>query len=176
MFLKTWRSQLKLKEMILLSVLLLILLGNITDMVEDYDQEGLGFYFFVQVLTISLSIAGLYLLSKVLIHSYGEISSLTSKVEATENSLQKSSMKLKALAKDYNSQILEQFALWKLTPSEKEVALLLLKGLSLKAIAESRNRSAKTVRQQASTIYQKSSVAGRHEFSAWFFDDILKND
>jgi DNA-binding NarL/FixJ family response regulator len=40
-------------------------------------------------------------------------------------------------------------------------------------MAEVRNTKEKTIRQQASTIYRKSNVAGRHEFSAWFFEDML---
>ncbi|HHJ13638.1 MAG TPA: DNA-binding response regulator [Gammaproteobacteria bacterium] len=66
-----------------------------------------------------------------------------------------------------------QFAEWGLTGSEREVGWLLLKGLSLKEIALVRNTQEKTVRQQASAIYRKSGVAGRHAFSAWFIEDIL---
>jgi hypothetical protein len=30
-----------------------------------------------------------------------------------------------------------------------------------------------TVRQQASSIYSKSLLDGRHEFSAWFIEDLF---
>lgn len=62
---------------------------------------------------------------------------------------------------------------WKLTQSEKEVAWMLLKGLSLKEIAAVRETTEKTVRQQASAIYKKAGVSGRHVFSAWFMEDAL---
>jgi DNA-binding CsgD family transcriptional regulator len=67
----------------------------------------------------------------------------------------------------------KQFAEWQLTSSETEVGWLLLKGLSLKEIAVIRDTLEKTVRQQASSIYRKSGVPGRHAFSAWFIEDIL---
>ena len=67
----------------------------------------------------------------------------------------------------------QQFDDWQLTNSEKEVGRLLLKGLSLKEIAVIRNTLEKTVRQQASAIYKKSDLSGRHAFSAWFLEDIL---
>jgi DNA-binding CsgD family transcriptional regulator len=51
--------------------------------------------------------------------------------------------------------------------------LLLLKGLSLKEIASVRGTKEMTVRQQASSIYNKSNLGGRHEFSAWFLEDFL---
>ncbi|MGZ3774666.1 MAG: helix-turn-helix transcriptional regulator [Pseudobdellovibrionaceae bacterium] len=62
---------------------------------------------------------------------------------------------------------------WNLSPSEKEVALLLLKGLSLKEIAELRSTSEKTARAQSASVYQKSGLAGRSELSAFFLEDLL---
>lgn len=69
--------------------------------------------------------------------------------------------------------ISRQFVDWELTASEQEVGLLLLKGLSLREIATVRNTLEKTVRQQASAIYKKAGISGRHAFSAWFIEDIL---
>jgi DNA-binding CsgD family transcriptional regulator len=69
--------------------------------------------------------------------------------------------------------ISQQFNDWGLSSSECEVGLLLLKGLSLKEIAAIRNTLEKTVRQQASAIYKKAQLSGRHEFSAWFMEDLL---
>jgi DNA-binding CsgD family transcriptional regulator len=36
-----------------------------------------------------------------------------------------------------------------------------------------RGTAEKTIRQQASAIYKKAGVAGRHVFSAWFMEDLL---
>lgn len=69
--------------------------------------------------------------------------------------------------------ISRQFQHWQLTRGEQEVALLLLKGLSFKEIAAVRETHEKTVRQQASAIYKKANVNGRHAFSAWFIEDFL---
>ena len=67
----------------------------------------------------------------------------------------------------------QQFERWSLTPAEREVGLLLLKGLSLQQVAELRGVSERTVRQQASTIYTKSGLAGRAELSAFFLEDLM---
>jgi DNA-binding CsgD family transcriptional regulator len=67
----------------------------------------------------------------------------------------------------------EQFALWHLSQSEKDVALLLIKGFSMKEIAEIRSTQEKTVRQQAMSIYKKSSLSGRQQLAAFFLEDIL---
>ena len=68
-----------------------------------------------------------------------------------------------------------QFTNWGLSPSESEVALLLIKGLSMKEIAEARQVKEKTVRQQATHIYAKSGYAGRHELVAHFIEDLMSD-
>jgi DNA-binding NarL/FixJ family response regulator len=62
---------------------------------------------------------------------------------------------------------------WKLSAAEKEIGMLLLKGLSLREIAEVRGTSERTVRQQSLAIYSKAAVAGRAELSAFFMEDFL---
>lgn len=66
-----------------------------------------------------------------------------------------------------------QLTTWKLSNSEKEVAFLLLKGLSLKEIAEHRSTSEKTARAQSIAIYSKAGLAGRSELAAFFLEDLL---
>lgn len=66
-----------------------------------------------------------------------------------------------------------QLEKWALSPAEKDVALLLLKGLSHKEIADVRNVSEATVRQQARALYKKAGLAGRAELAAFFLEDLL---
>ncbi len=66
-----------------------------------------------------------------------------------------------------------QFARWNLTDAEREVALLLLKGLSTKEIAAVRASSERTVREHARAIYSKAGLTGRAALSAFFLEDLL---
>ncbi len=66
-----------------------------------------------------------------------------------------------------------QFSRWNLTEAEREVALLLVKGLSLKEIATVRATSERTVRAQARSLYSKAGVTGRAALSAFFLEDLL---
>jgi DNA-binding NarL/FixJ family response regulator len=66
-----------------------------------------------------------------------------------------------------------QFVRWALTPAEREVGLLLLKGLSHKEVAAARSTSETTIRQQALAIYRKSGLRNRSELSAFFLEDLL---
>lgn len=66
-----------------------------------------------------------------------------------------------------------QLTKWGLTSSEKDVAFLLLKGLSFKEIADARKTSERTARTQSSAVYAKSGLTGRSELSAFFLEDLL---
>jgi DNA-binding CsgD family transcriptional regulator len=65
------------------------------------------------------------------------------------------------------------FDRWSLTPAEREVALLVLKGLSHKEAAALLGRSERTVRQHAAAVDRKSDLAGRAELAAFFLEDLL---
>ena len=64
-----------------------------------------------------------------------------------------------------------QFDRWDLSPAEREVALLLLKGLSTRDIADLRQTREATVRQQAQGVYRKAQLEGRAELAAFFLED-----
>ena len=62
---------------------------------------------------------------------------------------------------------------WGLTPAERETAVLLLKGLSLKEIGRVAGKSERTARQHAVAVYRKAGLSGRAELSAYFLEDLL---
>jgi DNA-binding CsgD family transcriptional regulator len=66
-----------------------------------------------------------------------------------------------------------QFARWQLTAAEREVCLLMLKGLSHREVAEIRHTTEAAVRQQALMLYCKSGLVNRSDLSAFFLDDLL---
>src|SRR6056297_544671 len=72
--------------------------------------------------------------------------------------------------------IQEQFHRWNLSAAEAEIGLMLLKGLSLKEIAQARGTGERTVREQARAVYQKAGLANRAALSAFFLEDLLLPD
>jgi DNA-binding CsgD family transcriptional regulator len=72
----------------------------------------------------------------------------------------------------FGEEITKQFSSWSLTESEAEVALFSLKGLSAKEIANLRNVSEKTVRNQLTRIYKKSGTTSKLSFVAWFMEGL----
>lgn len=77
----------------------------------------------------------------------------------------------RALA-SFASAIGGQFDVWALTPAEREVALLLLKGRSHKEIAAETGRSERTARQHAVAVYAKAGLDGRAALAAFFLDAL----
>jgi DNA-binding CsgD family transcriptional regulator len=70
-------------------------------------------------------------------------------------------------------EIEKQFNRWQLTPAEREVGLLMLKGFSHREVARLRATTEATVRHQAQAIYLKSALPGRSAFCAYFLEDLL---
>lgn len=69
--------------------------------------------------------------------------------------------------------VADQFTQWGLTPAERDVALMALKGLDVNDIARLRDTAPGTVRAQLTRIYAKAGVSGRAQFAAWFVEDLM---
>jgi DNA-binding NarL/FixJ family response regulator len=142
------------------TVLFLAMVFFAYDIVSDVINDG------DSVLHISIEIIVFVAISFVLFRELHNVKSLNKVIEEEKS-------KTARLAGELLSVIREQFVQWKLTPSESDVALLLIKGLSMKEIADARNVKEKTVRLQATNIYSKSGCEGRHELSAHFIADLM---
>ena len=80
---------------------------------------------------------------------------------------------LRAASGAFATIVEERFADWALTPAEKEVAWLSLKGFSVTEIAGLRGTSESTVKVQSTAIYRKADVGGRAQLLAIFVEDLL---
>jgi len=99
---------------------------------------------------------------------------LAVRLRETEARFQERDTKAQELLGKFSDQIQQQFAAWGLTAAEREVAMLMLKGLRHKEIASLRETSERTVRQQALTIYRKAGLDGRSDLVAFFLDGLLQ--
>lgn len=70
----------------------------------------------------------------------------------------------------------ERFVEWALTPSERDVALFAIKGMSTAEIAALRATSEGTVKAQTNAIYRKAGVSGRSQLLSLFIDDLMRDD
>lgn len=79
----------------------------------------------------------------------------------------------KALAGELAAGIDSQMDEWELTPSEREIAWMIIKGYRFAEIAEMRQVKESTSRLQATALYAKAGVHGRGEFVAEIIHELL---
>jgi len=146
---------------------------NFFDVLTDISLGVPGWHIFSESLIVIVSgIGALYLIKDIRTRT-SDISRLNQALLISDDNFRNISDEMKSARHEYSAVIHSQFEQWSLTPSEQEVAMLLLKGLSFKEISGVRSTKEKTVRQQASVIYSKANVEGRHEFAAWFLEDFM---
>jgi DNA-binding CsgD family transcriptional regulator len=102
-----------------------------------------------------------------------EALTLAEQLEATRAEANRWRSEARDLMEGLGAALDDQFERWKLSPAEKEVALLLLKGLSHKDVAEVRSVTEATARQQARAVYKKAGLSGRHDLAAFFLEDLM---
>lgn len=161
------------RAIILIAILAAIVAANVYDLWIDYGQGATDWHLFEEAIVVILSAGAIAWLVTNLFRQRDQLRRLRDDLAASHQSKESTNERLADTRQRMGEVIQEQFTAWNLTPSEREVALLLLKGLSFKEIAAVRETLEKTVRQQASSIYKKADVAGRASFSAWFIEDIL---
>lgn len=159
------------------AILLLVALGGAVDLALDKPERWLSTHvlFELAMMAVSLSFAawlwrGWRRASRSLDAARKAFASRHATLKAERDQWRTSAQS--ALA-GLGAAIDQQFDAWKLTPAEREVALLLLKGYGHKQIAGATGRGERTVRQHAVSVYQKSGLAGRAELAAFFLEDLL---
>ena len=156
---------------LLLSGTFVVLVG--LDLISDYLEGGTGTHLVLEGLLLALSGAVFGGGIRQLVQARQKIESLKSDVEKLNEEKEKWKSETHQLLAGLSVKIENQFAYWKLTPAETEVGFLLLKGFSLKEVADIRSTKLKTVQQQSQSIYQKTGLASRSELAAFFLEDLL---
>lgn len=133
---------------------------RVVDMLDD-----------LALFTIALLVAGGLILE--LSRHRQAVIELQRQLSDARGKLQELDQRSRNIGRQYREVMQKQFDVWGLTDSEQEIVISLLKGLSFREVASLRDTREKTVRQQATGIYRKARLSGRHELAAWFFEDLL---
>jgi len=157
---------------IVLSSIVFVLIA--LDIVGDYRDGVPWSHLFVEVLILTLSLAGIVYFGRLYYQfAQSKINSLTQGLALANHQAQQWREANRELIAGLAVQIQKQFDTWQLTRAEAEVGMLMLKGLSHAEIANVRNASERTIRDQARAVYRKSGMTGRTELSAFFLEDLL---
>jgi DNA-binding CsgD family transcriptional regulator len=131
-------------------------------------------------LVLELAILGLVIMMVNFVWKYFRDEEQTREIirhdlEATKKIAQAFEKKSQGLVKEFQSYVHHEFNQWQLSQSEKEISLLILEGLSSKDMSQKRFTSERTIRNQCAAIYQKSKLAGKNDFCAYFLKEFLKD-
>lgn len=158
---------------ILVVALLSIVVGGTADLVMDQPTTWISFH----VIFETLMIAGALVMATTLWlgwwRSARSAAALRQSLEAQRADRDRWQASARSALDGLGRAIDAQFTEWRLTPTEREVALLLLKGYGHKQIAALTSRSERTVRQHAGVVYEKAGLGGRAELAAYFLQDLM---
>lgn len=143
------------------------------DLVLDGPTTALSFHVLVELTFITLCLGGVAYLWRGWSGARDQLIGSQRALLDREVERDRWREETKRLLAGLGAAIEAQFERWELTPAEKDVALLLLKGLGHKEAASVLERSERTVRQHAIAVYRKSGLAGRAELAAFFLEDLL---
>jgi len=143
------------------------------DAMIDYRQSGSFFAQTFEMLVFVTALAGIAVHGWQLASARSRSERLDRELAETRADAQRWSREAQDVLQGLGAAMDRQFDKWGLTPAEREIALLQLKGLRHKQIAELRDTSERTVRQQALAIYRKAGLSGRTDLAAFFLEDLL---
>ncbi len=150
------------------------------DLLSDLGEGTTVGHVATEGAVVLVGLAGSVVMARRLIHGVRDAretrrqaAALAERLDATEREATHWREEAQELLKGLGAAIDRQFQRWALSPAEKEVALLLLKGLSHKEIAAVRSITEATARQQARAVYRKAGLTGRHDLAAFFLEDLL---
>ncbi|HVO59355.1 MAG TPA: hypothetical protein VMT53_00390 [Terriglobales bacterium] len=143
------------------------------DIVADFRSGTEPGHVLLEGVIMALALAGLVIMSLQFRAIHLQAKQLSVDLEAARREAQRFREEAHDALRGLGEAIDHQFARWSLSPAEREIGLLLLKGLSHKEIAEMRSTLEPTIRQQALAVYRKSGLRSRAELSAFFLEDLL---
>jgi DNA-binding CsgD family transcriptional regulator len=157
----------------LTALLIAIATWGVVDLVLDRPQEWLSVHVLVEIGFVLLSLGSVLYLWRGWTQARLSLGRAEGRLAANEVERDRWRGRATRLLHGLGAEIDSQFERWSLTRAERQVAMLLLKGLGHKEAASVLDRSERTVRQHAVSVYRKSGLAGRAELSAFFLEDLL---
>lgn len=154
---------------ILIGAFVLIGLLAAVDLATDLDEGVTIPHVLAEAAVIVIAFTAIAWLVRALLRRNRE---LDRRLASSDAAAQQWRDEAQNLLRGLGASIDQQFSRWQLSAAEKEVALLLLKGLAHKDIARTRGISEATARQQAIAVYRKAGVAGRNDLAAFFLEDL----
>lgn len=146
---------------------------EVYDELNDLDQGESPLTVWMEILIVCSSLTFVFYITRMLYKNQQQQKEMKQTLVQVRQQLHSSNQRLQQGKEAFRSTIKWQLDEWQLTPTQQDIAILLLKGMDIREIAETRHVQEKTVRNHLSAIYEKSGLPGRHVFCAWFFEGLF---
>ena len=169
-------NNLRQKERIALTTIFTVIFSLLVfDVYEDLNAGASLAHVAVETGILILTICGIVLQWSIFFSQKKDIETLNFDLDRARVDLTKYKGDSRKFVEGLANEIDRQLSEWKLTNAEKEITLLILKGLTNKEVGEVRGTSERTIRQQVTSIFQKSNLRSRLELSTYFLEDLIVN-
>jgi DNA-binding NarL/FixJ family response regulator len=159
--------------LLLAAIFLCIVVGGVVDLILDQPTTLFSIHVLFELAMITLSVGAAGYLAWGWYVTQVRLTQVTKESDRIERERTEWEERASSQLRGFGSAISGQFDEWALTPTEKSVALSLLKGQSHKRIARASETSERTVRQHSVAVYRKSGLAGRAELAGFFLDPLI---
>ena len=161
------------ERIIIAAVLSLIAILVIYDLLNDSREGVMGWHVFIEGSLGALALSGVFFVLRGSVELRRKLHQSEEKLAASQREAESWRSESKKYVDGLAQSIDLQLTKWGLSAAEKDVAFLLLKGFSLKEVAELRGTTEKTARVQSTAVYAKANLEGRSQLAAFFLEDLL---
>lgn len=159
---------------IAIALYVLIVLIITADVVDDVFHGQTLAHITVELLVVVCALIGIAIVGKQYMdHTHRNLIALQDDLQTAKANALHWRSQSKVFIQGLGVEIQKQFSRWGLTQAESEIGLLMLKGFSHQEIAELRQASERTVREQARAVYRKAGLHNKAALSAFFLEDLL---
>jgi len=172
-----YNTQLSKIEYLVILLFLTLLTGytayEVYDELTDLGQGESPLIVWVEILIVSASLGFVFYITRLLYKNISQQKQTEQKLQQVRQQLHSSNQRLQQGKEAFRESIDWQLGEWQFTQAQQEISILLLKGLTVKEIANQRHVQEKTIRNHLSAIYDKSGLPGRHVFCSWFVEGLF---
>lgn len=82
--------------------------------------------------------------------------------------------KLRVASHGFFDLVQDEFTRWQLSPSERDIAMFILKGMSNTEIADITGKKQGTIKAQCNAVFRKTGLANRSQLTSYFIEILMQ--
>lgn len=84
------------------------------------------------------------------------------------------SSRLRVASQGFFDLVQDEFTRWQLSPSERDIAMYILKGMSNAEIADMTGKKQGTIKAQCNAVFRKTGLSNRSQFTSYFIEILMQ--